>query len=343
MYTCMIRSHSISRSELASGEVERNLLGIIPFHMLLFVGFTIYPVSQASAHCEDYWTPEYKCLMGCGPCGGDSSAQQRNPAYNGQSSAEMIANMRAKAAAADAAERRAEKEQADRDAAADARAASQKAAHDRQAARQRQQDRKALSELHGLPQDSDPSLKGAVDETHSDQKVEPGTFGENVAKPNLAPRRPIAPGSDIKASASDQLLSAAAAGQNSGANFDTGGVKSSRSLDFMTGRELASSANPATFSTRVKNDPRMIAEMKQLHVLQAKRQQLDTERQQLITERNEADPAKMQDLTSKLDQKENDYQKTLTDISKQEQTVQKLHRTIDAEQEPSQPSSSQSK
>lgn len=40
----------------------------------------IFPISRTLAqHCQPYWTDQYKCAMGCGPCGGGGASA---PAYN---------------------------------------------------------------------------------------------------------------------------------------------------------------------------------------------------------------------------------------------------------------------
>src|SRR6266536_584339 len=79
----MIRNHSIS--------------GTVLFGLVLFIGLAIYPASEGLAECQDYWTPEYKCLMGCGPCGDSAPVQQTRPVYRGPSAAEIAAQQAAAA------------------------------------------------------------------------------------------------------------------------------------------------------------------------------------------------------------------------------------------------------
>ncbi len=68
------------------------------FSAVFCLGLAIYPVSDAVAiDCQDYWTPEYKCRMGCGPCGDNSSSQQSRPVYRGPSAAEIAAQQAAAA------------------------------------------------------------------------------------------------------------------------------------------------------------------------------------------------------------------------------------------------------
>jgi hypothetical protein len=87
-------------------------------------------------------------------------------------------------------------------------------------------------------------------------------------------------------------------------------------------------------SARVRNDPRMIKEQKELADLQAKRQDLDVRRGKLAVERNSAtDPAKMRELTRELDKAEKEYQRNLTAVFQQNEKIDKIKRTIDAEVE----------
>src|SRR5207249_272729 len=160
----------------------------------------------------------------------------------------------------------------------------------------------------------------------SDASVATGTFREKVAKPNLAPRNSIVGPRAV--TASDQAISAAEAGENSGQNFDNGGAKPAQSLDFSTSRKISDRA------TRVNNDPRMKSAMKQLGNLQAKRSQVDTELKQLIKERNmEKDPKRSSELSKKVTEKNNEYQKTVKAVSEGEQTVKKTQLKIETEVE----------
>jgi tetratricopeptide (TPR) repeat protein len=57
------------------------------FHLgVVVLGVSLFPVSTALAqHCQPYWTDQYKCAMGCGPCGGGGGASApaySAPAYN---------------------------------------------------------------------------------------------------------------------------------------------------------------------------------------------------------------------------------------------------------------------
>lgn len=175
--------------------------------------------------------------------------------------------------------------------------------------------------------DSDSSLKDAVKDTPSDQKVTIGTFGDKVAKPNFATVAAPTIGKDTKAG--DQLLGAAASGDLT-ANYDVGGAKTAGSLKKPT--ELP--AAPATFSAVVKGDPRMKDALKQLDTLNATRSQLGIELQQLTTEmKTEKDSHKMSELSKKVDQKNNDYQANLVAITQGEEAVKKVHRTIIIEEE----------
>jgi tetratricopeptide (TPR) repeat protein len=125
--------------------------------------------------------------------------------------------------------------------------------------------------------------------------------------------------------AGDQLLSAAASGDLT-KNYDIGGANAAGSLKIPTNASI----DPATFSDKVKNDPRMIAALKQLDGLKAARSKLGTELEQLTTKmKTEKDPQKMKALTQEMDQKNVEYQANLLAITKGEETVKKVHRTID--------------
>lgn len=72
---------------------DRFISGSVVLGVVLFIWLAIYPASESLAiHCQDYWTPEYKCAMGCGPCGESNTNQQSGP------SAAQIAAQQAAAA-----------------------------------------------------------------------------------------------------------------------------------------------------------------------------------------------------------------------------------------------------
>ncbi|MBK5274709.1 MAG: hypothetical protein JJE30_06625 [Desulfuromonadales bacterium] len=88
---------------------------------------------------------------------------------------------------------------------------------------------------------------------------------------------------------------------------------------------------PEQMSTRVKNDKRMKKAQKELRDIQAKRLKLDEQLTQLLKERNTTtDPAKMKQLTKKLNSIDKDYQNNLFAEYNQKEKVKKIHRTIDA-------------
>jgi hypothetical protein len=72
----------------------------------LVIGLAIYPGSKALGNCQDYWTPEYKAMMGCG----GNSPQQRAPVYNGPSPQQIAAQQAAAQAAAEAAAKEAQRQ-----------------------------------------------------------------------------------------------------------------------------------------------------------------------------------------------------------------------------------------
>jgi hypothetical protein len=170
-------------------------------------------------------------------------------------------------------------------------------------------------------------LKGAVADSPSDKNVVRGSFGDNVAKPELTLVSVTPPGSDIKAG--DQLLGAAAtarAREDLTINYDTGGAKSAGSLRVPTHPSI----DPATSSTKFKDNPAMISALKRLGDLQAMRSHLDAEMKQLTAERDlENDPRKMAELTIRVNRKNHEYQVTLKAITDEEQTVRTLHRSIE--------------
>jgi hypothetical protein len=168
-------------------------------------------------------------------------------------------------------------------------------------------------------------LKDAVSDDTDGHKTEMGSMGYRVAKPNLTPATPGVPGTDTKAG--DQLLSAAATAKVNGdltVNYDQGGAKGAGSLPVPT-----DSVDPATFPSAVRNDPRMITELKNLDDLKTKGAALDAQLQQLVAERNQAkDPQKSADLSRQVDQKNNEKQANFAAIVQGEDTVKKVHRSI---------------
>jgi hypothetical protein len=52
------------------------------YRVVLAVCGVLFPVSQGLAqHCSANWTPEYKCLEGCGPCPQVVGNQYRQQQY----------------------------------------------------------------------------------------------------------------------------------------------------------------------------------------------------------------------------------------------------------------------
>jgi hypothetical protein len=161
------------------------------------------------------------------------------------------------------------------------------------------------------------------------------TFGSKVVKANFAQSPPLTPGTDTKAG--DQLLSAAATAnsahpENLTQNFDIGGARTAGSVNY-------GNPDPWGFSKRVRDDPRMIEALKRFNELQARREQLNTERDQLTLLRNteKADPEKMKQLTTQLDEKDKEYQANLLALSQQKETIAKTKRVIDDTVEDSPP------
>ena len=177
----------------------------------------------------------------------------------------------------------------------------------------------------------DLSLRDAVADTPSDQDTANGSAGYRVAKPKMTARSAPVPGSNTKAG--DQLLGAAATAGADGdlsANYDVGGAKSAGSLT----EPATFSIDPTTFSAKVQHDKRMVDALKQLDALNTRRTQLTTELDRLTIARNaERDPQKSQELTKRLNQKNDDFQANLVSITKAEETVKKTKRTIETEVE----------
>lgn len=159
---------------------------------------------------------------------------------------------------------------------------------------------------------------------YGDLKVTSGAFGSEDIKPTVIPASPATIGTNTRAG--DQLKSAAAAaasGRDLKENYDTGGSSHAGSLVAI---------DQGRFSSRVRNDPRMIEALKEISELQSKRSLLNSEREELIRERNLSnDKALMQNISEKLALKEKEYQINLKVISDKEVAVKKLHRKIDNE------------
>jgi len=152
-------------------------------------------------------------------------------------------------------------------------------------------------------------------------------FGTKIARPDLGPPvtpAVVEPGPNTKAA--DQLLSAAATAGSNGdltKNYDGGNAAYAGSVKFGSG-------DPAGFTEREKEDPRMVAALQRLGALQARREELNAERDQLTLARNsEKDQRKMQALTEKLGQKDQEYQHNLTELAEQKEVVAKTKRIID--------------
>lgn len=174
-----------------------------------------------------------------------------------------------------------------------------------------------------------PGLRDAVADTPSDKDTENGSAGYRVAKPKLKGRPSVGSEGDFKAG--DQLLGAAAtagAHDDLTTNYDRGGGKTAGSFT----KPSTFSADPRTFSPKVQHDKRMVDALKQLDALNAKRTQLSTELERLTVARGaERVPAKSQELTKQLNQKNDDFQVNLVSITKAEETVKKTKRTIETE------------
>jgi Tfp pilus assembly protein PilF len=182
----------------------------------------------------------------------------------------------------------------------------------------------------------DAPLKDAVSDAPSDHDTHDtiaGPMGTRIANPHFVERVSVpVPGSDTNAS--DQLRATAHTAAKDPAdltkNYDEGGNKAAGHFI----RPTDPSIDPGTFSAVEKSDKRMISALQGLDDLQAKRSQLDKEVQQLTVDRNnEKDPRKSAALTQKVDKKNNEYQANLLAITEGEQTVKKVKRTIDTEEE----------
>lgn len=80
---------------------------------------------------------------------------------------------------------------------------------------------------------------------------------------------------------------------------------------------------------RINRDPRMVAAVKKLTDLQVQRKTMDEELARLKKERNEAkDKEQMKELTTKLDEKNKEYQKKLLEISKESENVEKTRELV---------------
>ena len=77
-------------------------LGRRIFLGLMIFCFAIFSVTEGFAqHCQPYWTAQYKCAVGCGPCGGGSRNAGPQPYVAPQPSPAEIAAQRANAITAE--------------------------------------------------------------------------------------------------------------------------------------------------------------------------------------------------------------------------------------------------
>lgn len=157
------------------------------------------------------------------------------------------------------------------------------------------------------------------------------SFGTRKANPKLLPAEGRKPGSNTKAA--DQLKSAAAQAARGGdltKNYDEGGARNAGTL---TAHTLSAGASPmdlSHFSKRAKEDPEIIASLKILSALQAKRSGFEIQRTKLTKERNlTKDAALTKTLTERLTQEDKKYQTTLVEITKTTEAVEKQRRAVD--------------
>jgi len=175
--------------------------------------------------------------------------------------------------------------------------------------------------------EADSTLKDAVNDSSSDKDVSQGSAGYKVAKVNYATVGPARAGTDTKAG--DQVLAAAHSGGNLTPIYDIGGVKSAGSLT----PPAEPAIDPSTFSTRVRNDGRMIEALAQLGALNASRSKLTAELAEATTEMAHAKDRKtMAELNQRMEQKNVEFQANLVAVTKAEEKVKKVHRSIDAEE-----------
>ena len=160
----------------------------------------------------------------------------------------------------------------------------------------------------------------------------PVQLGTPVKKANLQAVVPTT-GPYVGKKSGDQLLSAAAiakANGDLGDLYDKGRAPSAGSLDFAMGRAI----DPSTFSTKVRNDKRMIAALKDLDQLQAIRSKQEDDLKKLTAQWTaEHDPEKFKVLQKQVDQANTEYQSTVAAVSDTSKKIEKLHRTIDDEVE----------
>ena len=172
-------------------------------------------------------------------------------------------------------------------------------------------------------------LRDAVKDTPSDKDAGPGSAGYNVAKVHFATVTAVNPGSDTKAG--DQALAAAKlAGEKQDlAPIYEGGAKAAGSLPVPT----VAATDPALWPTKVRNDPRMVEALASLDSLTAQRSKLTAELAQVTNAMQHATvPKSMATSQQQMDQKNAELQSTLVAITQAETKVQKVHRTIDAEE-----------
>ena len=176
---------------------------------------------------------------------------------------------------------------------------------------------------------SDFPLRDAVKDTPSDKDVGPGSAGYNVAKVHFATVTEVNPGSDTKAG--DQVVAAAklAVEKQDLAPIYGGGAKAAGSLPVPT----TSATDPAMWPTKVRNDPRMVEALAGLDSLTTQRSKLSGELAQATnTMQHATDPKSMATAQQQMDRKNSELQATLVAITQAETKVQKVHRTIDAEE-----------
>lgn len=206
---------------------------------------------------------------------------------------------------------------------------------------QREEDQSATTKIEEIVDSfpkSDPQASNAGNLSFDDFDgiatggTKKGNFGTNVSDPKLEAHVKEKVGTDTKASAGDQLLSAAKTAEHGGdltPNYDRGTAGASGSLVFPK-----SGVDLSTYSERAKNDPRVITMLKELNELQVKRSQLERERDALVQQRNvAASGALMEQATAQLNKKEAEYQDNIALISQKTQDLEKCHREIDTEVE----------
>jgi hypothetical protein len=135
---------SLSKQLAEDGKMTRKLSAGV-----LAVCWVVFFVSQGLAqtqHCQPYWTPQYKCQMGCGPC-----SPRTNPNSDGDNGAADRA--RAEAAAAAEAQRQRDAELEQQRIEAENRRRAEEIANQ---VRFNQEKREALGQLKGIANGGDP-------------------------------------------------------------------------------------------------------------------------------------------------------------------------------------------